>query len=217
MLLGQNHQGRQAGQSIKLLGIEGQPHKYPPQKEGPEEAGFETPDEKPGGAEEEPQGGDIPQHRAAPVKDIGPQKGQGYGQERRDRAPEAPGPQKQGQKGENQVGPGHQPSREQTYPKHLIRQGHGQDHRGPGADPKVEVDQLIGTLHRKGVAAVLHQIGGRLGEDSFIPPDGGIIPQVIKTADQNQGAQQQAKPQGQTRGLGRLVRELHRLSKPHYQ
>ena len=110
MLLGQEHQGRQAGQPIKLLGIEGQPHKYPPPKEGPEGAGLETPDEKAGGAEEEPQGGDIPQHRAAPVKDIGPQKGQGHGQERRDGAPEASGSQKQGQEGENQVGPGHQPS-----------------------------------------------------------------------------------------------------------
>ncbi len=108
MLPGQEHQGRQEGQPIKLLGIESQPQKYPPQKKGPEGAGFKTPDDKVEGAEEEPQGRDIPQHRAAPVKDIGPQKGQGHGQEPRGGAPEAPGSQEQDQEGEGQIGPGHQ-------------------------------------------------------------------------------------------------------------
>ena len=56
---------------------------------------------------------------------------------------------------------------------------------------------------------MLHQIGGSFGKDGFIPPDGGIIRQIIEAAYQNQDAQQQAKPKGQTRRLGNRPRELH--------
>ena len=59
---------------------------------------------------------------------------------------------------------------------------------------------------------MLRQIGGGFGKDAFIPPDGGIIRQVVEAADQNQDAQQHSKPKAQPRRLRRLVNELHNLS-----
>ncbi len=195
VLPGQGGQGRQKGQPVKFLGVKGQAQKQAPQEEKGARVLLEAAGDEPGSEQEEPQGRDVPHDGAAAVDHVGAGQHQEDRQQGGRGAKEEAAAQEQGQEGEGQVQARHQAPLDQPYPQEPVGQGHRQDYGGAGADAVVQVGELVGALHGEGVAAVLHHVGGRLGEDGFVPPEFGVIGQVAEADPENHRGQQQGRPE----------------------